>query len=442
MSSAVAARLRSLAQEHYDGRLDLAGYRALRAPLLDSLLLNGPSAPALDTTQPRGAPREAQRDAITRPGRPHVAPPQVSVPSGGPLVGSRRLSQLAIVMAVAIVSVSAVGVSMWLERRPARSEAAGSGASGTTTPATAGVKTLLDGFAARGDWSDASVTTLNAALLELGGGRIVAAARDEEFQRFVDELRRRLKEQQALSPARMTVDNSPLAALAVTVGIDLNSPDAALHISPLPPAPAAPVAVAAPRAPQAKVAAALLPQPRVSQPAHVAAEAAAVAAVAPGRAAGDTAVAATVPDACQPGLLGSHRPLCHDALPGGLNGPELVLVPAGAAAQSFAVSVAEISADEFKQFCESTHRSCASQRPANDAGPGVSVSWDEARAYADWLTGVTHHHYSLPTQAQWDYACHAAFRLLHTVGNVREWVADAPGTRDVTTGFRIVRDLQ
>ena len=37
MSVDVAERLRSLAQDHHDGKLDLAAYRALRAPLLESL---------------------------------------------------------------------------------------------------------------------------------------------------------------------------------------------------------------------------------------------------------------------------------------------------------------------------------------------------------------------------------------------------------------------
>jgi serine/threonine-protein kinase PpkA len=250
-------------------------------------------------------------------------------------------------------------------------------------------------------------------------------------------------------------------------------------------------------------------------------------------------------DACRVELVRSRRPLCHDALPGGGDGPEMALVPAGAfdmgstaapeegpvhrvtLAQPFAVAVYEVSQGEFKQFCDSTHRSCAGQPWTGDDYPVVNVTWDEARAYTDWLTSVTHHHYSLPTEAQWEYAARAgtaglypngsttlsptdanysmlqrqttaarrsqrfnanAFRLLHTVGNVREWVEDAwtrnfdnapndgtavkaaqaamrvvrggsyvdgptqlrlsrreglaPGTRDVTTGFRIVRELQ
>jgi formylglycine-generating enzyme required for sulfatase activity len=194
-------------------------------------------------------------------------------------------------------------------------------------------------------------------------------------------------------------------------------------------------------------------------------------------------------------------------------------------AQAFAVSVYEVSQGEFKQFCESTHRTCTPQPWAGDDYPVVNVSWDDAQAYTEWLSSVTHHHYTLPTEAQWEYAARAgvtglfpsgtelsptdanysmlskqtvaarrsqkyntnAFRLVHTVGNVREWVEDAwvknfagapgdgsavrstqapmrvarggsyadgsarlrislreglePSTKDVTTGFRIAREL-
>lgn len=547
MSAEVAARLRSLAQDHHDGRLDLAAYRALRAPLLDSLAPGGPMASAAEITQPRDAVRQAQRDAITRPGRPRAASPGsgTSAVSAGPLVSSRRLRQLTVAIAVAIVVVAVAGLSMWIDREPPQSGAAGAATAGTTPVSGTGVQALLQEFVASGDWSDARITTLNASLLELGGGHIGAAAHNEGFQKFVDELRRRLKEQQALSPTRLTVDNSPLAALAVTVGLDLNSPDAALHIVPLPPPPPPPST-------DAKVAASDHAGPRVSQqvaqknettPASAHDEPA-VAAVPSAQVAADT-TAVTTADACRVELVRSRRPLCHDALPGGFAGPEMALVPAGAfdmgstaapeeepvhhvtLAQPFAVAVYEVSQGEFKQFCDSTHRACMAQPWTGDDFPVVNVSWDEARAYTDWLTSVTHHHYSLPTEAQWEYAARAgstgpfpggsatlsptdanysmlqrqtvaarrsqrfnanAFRLLHTVGNVREWVEDgwtrnfdnapndgtavksaqaamrvvrggsytdgptrlrlsmrealAPSTRDVTTGFRIVRELQ
>ena len=594
MSAEVAARLRSLAQDHHDGRLDLAAYRALRAPLLDSLASYGPALPAAEITQPRGAPAQALRDAITRPGRPHVvssgssssasAGSRAASSSGesqsGPLISSQRLRQVAIAITIAIGVVVVVGLSTWLARGAADHGAADGRTTGVPVERGGGVRSLLESFAAGGDWSDARITALNAALLELGANQIAAVAPESWFQQFVDELRRRLKEQQALSPTRLTADNSPLAALAVTVGLDLNSPDAALHVSPLPAPPPVIGVVAGEHAvarvsPQARgdsgsgsllsavgtVATpgatdvehgvpAAAPTPAGADVAHgVPGPAPVAGAVAPSPNVtadthADAQPATTTAEACRLELVRSRRPLCHDSIPGSGDGPEMALVPAGAfemgstaaseeepvhhvtLAQPFAVSVYEVSQGEFKQFCEATHRTCAAQPWAGDDYPVVNVSWDDARAYTDWLTSVTQHHYSLPTEAQWEYAARAgsaglypngsatlsptdanysmlqrqtvavrrsqrfnanAFRLLHTVGNVREWVEDAwtrnfagapgdgtavksaqaalrvvrggsyadgparlrlstreglaPATRDVTTGFRIVREL-
>jgi formylglycine-generating enzyme required for sulfatase activity len=453
---------------------------------------------------------------------------------------------------------------------------------------------LVGSFIDRGDWSDGRLTTLNASLLEVGGVQIAAAAHEARFQRFIDELRARLKEQQALASARLTADNSPLAALAVTVGMDLNSPDSALHIAPLPAASTPEGAAergrgdvaaagarhgagtAHPLTAQAGITAAVatstgsgtdspLPGgPDVAtasvagaaqenrQDATPTAASTAFRSGAANTSAGVTAaasatatvsVADTQATTCRIDLIRSRRPLCHDTLPPGVEGPLLALIPAGSfdmgstAApeeqpvhrvtfqEPFAISVYEVSQGEFKHYCEQAKRQCAPQPWAGDDYPVVNVSWDDARAFTEWLSGVTHHHYSLPTEAQWEYAARAgrtglfptgdalsatdaqfsglskqtaaarrsqsfnanAFRLLHTVGNVREWVEDswtqnfvgarsdgsavqsaqagihvvrggsyADGatrlrlsmreglpinTRDVTTGFRIVREL-
>jgi formylglycine-generating enzyme required for sulfatase activity len=560
MSADVAARLRQLAHDHHDGRLDLAAYRSLRAPLLESLVLNdGVASAVLEVTQPRAVPKPAVH-AANEPGRKRR-------PGG-------------VVVIVGVVIVLAVGTAVWMfvgGGVPGRKagdaggdtagapDAANSAGSAATTARLDRILDLVGGFTERGDWSDGRLATLNAALLELGGVQTVAAAREARFQHFVDELRSRLKEQQALAAVPLTVDNSPLAALAVTVGIDLNSPDSALHVAPLPepipPESTTPGARGDVAPPGARRVAVRSPTPQVAggtpgspQPAGKTADVhsdsgggqgavthsesdASASAVA------STAPADTLESTCRLDLIRSRRPLCHDTLSGGMDGPLLALIPAGAfdmgstaapeeqpvhrvtIQQPFAVSVYEVSQGEFKQYCEHAKRPCAPQPWSGDDYPVVNVSWDDARAYTDWLSTATHHHYGLPTEAQWEYAARAgrtglfpsgdalsptdaqfsaltkqttaarrsqsfnanAFRLLHTVGNVREWVEDgwtpnfagAPSdgsavksgqvanrvvrggsytdsatrlrlsmreglpvnTRDVTTGFRIVREL-
>src|SRR5207253_5130113 len=64
------------------------------------------------------------------------------------------------------------------------------------------------------------------ALLEAGPQRIRAAAGAEWFQRLADAVRQRLKEQRALGSTPLTPDKSPLAALGITLGIDLMLPAA------------------------------------------------------------------------------------------------------------------------------------------------------------------------------------------------------------------------
>jgi formylglycine-generating enzyme required for sulfatase activity len=115
-----------------------------------------------------------------------------------------------------------------------------------------------------------------------------------------------------------------------------------------------------------------------------------------------------------------------DTLSGGGKGPAMVVVPCGSfsmgsteetneqpvhvvsIAASFALAKYEVSFAEYEAFAKATGRS-----EPSDSGwgrgerPVINVSWDDATAYAAWLSQQTGKTYRLPTEAEWEYAARA-----------------------------------
>jgi len=137
----------------------------------------------------------------------------------------------------------------------------------------------------------------------------------------------------------------------------------------------------------------------------------------------------------------------QDRLKDGSLGPKMVVIPSGSftlyrqsrgwndeqpvhrvSVRKFAMGVYEITFAEYDKFVEATGR-----RTSNDYGwergnrPVINVSWNDATAYAKWLSNQTGKNYRIPTEAEWEYATRAGTETKYwrvNSGNVWEWMCD------------------
>ena len=86
--------------------------------------------------------------------------------------------------------------------------------------------------------------------------------------------------------------------------------------------------------------------------------------------------------------------------------------------QRIAMGLYEVTFAEYDRFAEATSRT----KPG-DSGwgrgtrPVINVSWNDAKAYAAWLSAQTGKTYRLPSESEWEYAARAGTRTRYSWGD-------------------------
>jgi formylglycine-generating enzyme required for sulfatase activity len=134
----------------------------------------------------------------------------------------------------------------------------------------------------------------------------------------------------------------------------------------------------------------------------------------------------------RPGGEGSSRrsmPIVRDRLADGSAGPEMVRLASGCfqmgspatetghanqerqhrvCLDAFAIGRYEVTFEEYDLFARATGRSLPGDNGwGRGRLPVIGVDWNDAVAYADWLSAHTGVSYRLPSEAEWEYAARA-----------------------------------
>jgi formylglycine-generating enzyme required for sulfatase activity len=87
----------------------------------------------------------------------------------------------------------------------------------------------------------------------------------------------------------------------------------------------------------------------------------------------------------------------------------------------FAMGKHEVTFEEYDRFAIATGRDLPSdQKWGRGRRPVINVSWDDAKAYAEWLSKQTGTHYRLPTESEWEYAARSGAKQQVWAGTSEE----------------------
>jgi len=463
------ARLRQFVGDYYHGLITPDSYRQQRADLLDNI----------------GAQVDEQSDTVKNKRKPavvEVSPADQPVLATTDVPASASGLRRSVAIAASIVGIVIVGFVVAtqifkLDLAP------GKGAEQETLVPQSGLArgdALIEEFLSRNDWSDDSLSNFLLAWGALDDNQRQLAVEGRRFRALTNFLHRRIREEIALGAALGSSGLDSLENFAETMGAPYGGylPPASDSLSPGPSSvpvesqvgPAVPVPVLDDVLGEPTEEIAVDADQTTSETSPAAEEA--KQAIEKARPAVD--------DPCPAEIGNTRRPYCRDVLSNGGKGPVLVVLPTGSfemgddgvdtespahlvkLANHIAMSRFEITVDEYAEYCAATNLLCPDSTWGGDY-PVVSVSWDDAVAYTDWLSETTGFRYRLPSEAEWEFAARAGtqspysfgdtitpsaalssensaiespvsrsdrtindnqFRLYHMSGNVREWTLD------------------